>query len=101
MNRCRLHGEACHVPWGYDKAHTDSLRPYTVEELSDRMEAPHRHAYPTARDYERGFYLWRAMRLDDRLTRAEEAAREPVLLARLGIAGSSFQEVLDRLARTV
>lgn len=93
---CRKHGRGCTVQWGYDPEHTDSDRPYTVDELSERIEAPHRYAYPTARDYELGFYTWRSMRRDDQLTRDEEVAREPTILARLGIPGGSFDEVINR-----
>lgn len=98
---CRKHGRCCSVPWGYDEEHTDSARPYTVDELGDRVEAPHYHAYPSNREYELGFRIWRAMRRDDRLTRGEEEAREPVVLARLGIAGGSFDEVINRTLRAV
>jgi hypothetical protein len=98
--QCRKHGRGCRIPWGYDEAHTDSDHPYTVDELSGRSEAPHRYAYPSVRDYELGFYTWRAMRRDDRLTAAEERAREPVALQRLGIPGDSFEEAIQRaLAR--
>jgi hypothetical protein len=93
---CRKHGRGCAVRWGYDQEHTDSDRPYTVDELGERVEAPHRFAYPTVRDYELGFYTWRAMRRDGRLTRDEERAREPMILARLGIPGGSFDEVTNR-----
>lgn len=92
---CRLHGPGCQVRWGYDQEHTDSDHPYSVDELGDRAEAPHRYAYPTVQQYEQGFHIWRAMRRDDRLTRAEEQAREPVVLARLGIAASSYEEALS------
>ncbi|MGW7087485.1 hypothetical protein ACWGH2_28865 [Streptomyces sp. NPDC054871] len=93
---CRLHGPSCRTAWGYDQQHTDSDHPYSVSELADRAEAPHRYAYATNRDYELGFYTWRSMRRDDRLSREEERAREPVILARLGIKGASFDEVIGR-----
>ena len=93
---CRKHGEGCAVPWGYDRDHTDSDRPYSVAELGDRQEAPHRYAYQSVREYEQGFCIWRAMRRDDRLTRDEERAREPAILQQLGIAGGSFDEVIGR-----
>lgn len=95
---CRKHGEGCAIPWGYDPNHTDSDHPYSVDELERRQEAPHRFAYPSAREYEFGFYIWRSMRRDDRLTRDEERAREPVILARLGIKASSYDEALQRFA---
>lgn len=94
--RCRKHGEGCAIPWGYDRDHTDSDRPYSVAELGDRLEAPHRYAYPTVREYEQGFHIWRAMRRDDRLTWDEERAREPMILQWLGIEGGSFDEVIAR-----
>ncbi|OQQ12938.1 hypothetical protein B0675_36455 [Streptomyces sp. M41(2017)] len=93
---CRKHGPGCSVRWGYDQEHTDSGRPYTAGELGERVEAPHRHAYSSAQEYELGFRTWRAMRRDDRLTAAEEQVREPLILGRLGIAGSSFDEVIER-----
>lgn len=69
---CRLHGQHCSVPWGYDPDHTDSARPYTVDELADRLEAPHRYAYGPYRDYEVAFHVWRSMRRDSRLNAEEE-----------------------------
>jgi hypothetical protein len=98
---CRKHGRGCAVSWGYDRAHTDSDRPYTVDELGERLEAPHYYAYPSSSEYEQGFRIWRAMRRDDQLTPAEQEAREPVLLERLGIAGCSFDEVIGRTLRAV
>lgn len=70
---CRLHGAGCRTPWGYDEAHTDQREPYTLDHLADRVDPPHRYAYPTARDYEQGFYLWRALRRDRELNHAERA----------------------------
>lgn len=93
---CRKHGPGCSVRWGYDPEHTDSDRPYTVDELGERLDAPHRYAYPTVREYEQGFHIWRAIRRDERLTAAEEKAREPEILKKLGIAGGSFDEVIER-----
>lgn len=101
LPHCRKHGEGCAVPWGYDRDHTDSDRPYSVAELGGRLEAPHRYAYPTVSEYEQGFHIWRAMRLDDLLTTAEQEARETVLLERLGIAGGSFEAVIARTLRAV
>lgn len=94
---CRIHGAGCRVPWGYDEAHTDSSRPYTLDELAERPDAPHRYAYPTVRDYERGFYLWRALQVDARLTRAERDAQDSVLLARMGINAGNVEEALEQL----
>lgn len=72
---CRLHGQRCQVPWGYDPAHTDSTRPYTVDELAARREAPHRYAYGPYRDYELAFYTWRSLHRDARLNAQEEDVR--------------------------
>lgn len=72
---CRLHGPGCAVPWGYDPAHTDSPRPYTLAELQARPEPPHRYAYPDVEAYRQGFYLWRALLRDGRLNEAEAAVR--------------------------
>ena len=76
-------------------------QPMTVDELADRDGAPHRFAYPTARDYEQGFYLWRAIKRDGRLAADEERAREPVVLARLGLAASSYEEAIDNAVASV
>ena len=97
---CRKHGQGCNVRWGYDLDHTDSDHPYSVDELAGRHEAPHRYAYPSVREYELGFYTWRSMRRDDRLTRDEEQAREPMILRRLGISGESFDEVINHNLRS-
>lgn len=69
--RCRAGHPNCCVPWGYDEAHTDSDRPYTLDELAERETAPHRYAYPTLDEYLYGFKLWRSLRRDARLTYAE------------------------------
>lgn len=89
---CHLHGPRCRVPWGYDLAHTDSSRPYTLDELAGRPHPPHRFAYPSAREYEQGFYLWRAMRRDARPTWEESQAKLEVLADELGVP----REVLTR-----
>lgn len=81
LNACRLHGRSCSVPWGYDPAHTDSPRPYTVNELADRFEGPHRYAYPTVAAYEEGFALWRALRRDGEPTYLESVVSLAVRLA--------------------
>ncbi|WP_086685857.1 hypothetical protein [Streptomyces pseudogriseolus] len=81
LNACRLHGRTCSVPWGYDRSHTDSTRPYTVHELADRFEGPHRYAYPTADAYEEGFALWRALRRDGESTYLEGMVSLAVRLA--------------------
>ncbi|MBG7704834.1 hypothetical protein HCJ76_43935 [Streptomyces sp. MC1] len=83
LNACRLHGEGCHVTWGYDRAHTDSRRPYTTEELAEREAAPHRYAYPAVQAYERGFRLWRALRRDAQPTYLERITATAVQLAPL------------------
>lgn len=61
---CRLHGSTCRTPWGYDPEHTDSATPYTLEELAERQESPHRYAYASLREYEAEFRLWRAVGRD-------------------------------------
>ncbi len=59
------HGRHCRtVSWGYDPEHTDSPRPYTLAELADRPECPHRYAYPDHGQYLQGWSLWRALRRD-------------------------------------
>ncbi|MEU9925106.1 hypothetical protein AB0H51_28125 [Streptomyces griseoluteus] len=83
MNACRLHGEGCHVTWGYDQAHTDSRRPYTLQELAEREAPPHRYAYPTNEAYVQGFRLWRALRRDARPTHLESLTATAVRLAPL------------------
>jgi hypothetical protein len=72
---CRLHGETCRIPWGYDEAHTDSPGPYTLDELAARRVGPHRFAYGSAEEYERAWYLWRALKWDAELTTVERDAR--------------------------
>jgi hypothetical protein len=81
MNACRLHGEGCHVAWGYDRAHTDSTRPYTTEELAERLEGPHYYAYPTLEAYQEGYALWLALRRDARPTYLEGLVALAVRLA--------------------
>ncbi|MFJ4988745.1 hypothetical protein ACIP9H_33715 [Streptomyces sp. NPDC088732] len=78
---CRLHGPNCRVVWGYDQAHTDSQRPYTIDELADREEGPHFYAYPSYQEYQEGFRLWRALRWDSRLTYTEGLLATAVRLA--------------------
>ena len=80
---CRLHGPDCRTPWGYDQAHTDSPHPYTLSELAEREQGPHRFAYPTVESYELGWYTWRALRRDAEPTRAERDAAFDVLVSRL------------------
>ncbi|CAL9326856.1 hypothetical protein [Streptomyces sp. SudanB91_2054] len=81
---CQLHGRACRTPWGYDPAHTDSSRPYTVEELANRYEAPHRYAYPSTEEYVKGFRTWRALRRDQEPTYLERLLATAVRMAPLG-----------------
>ncbi|MET9517386.1 hypothetical protein [Streptomyces sp. NPDC002994] len=101
MFGCRKHGPRCQVPWGYDEAHTDSARPYTLDELAEREAGPHRYAYPTVTEYEQAFYLWRALRVDARLAKAEQDAKDQVMLARMGINASSVWEAATLLASRV
>jgi hypothetical protein len=72
IRRCEPpHGPHCPTPWGYDPEHTDSDRPYTVQELAVRPNGPHRYAYPDTDQYVRGWALWRALRRDRQLNPAE------------------------------
>lgn len=75
-SRCRC-PDPCPIRPGWDRAHSDSDRPYTLAELEHREDAPHFYAYPTVEEYEQGFYLWRAIRRDQRLTAEEHMARLP------------------------
>ncbi|TDC02111.1 hypothetical protein E1091_01525 [Micromonospora fluostatini] len=68
---CRAGHPGCRIPWGYDEQHTDSSRPYTLDELAERAEGPHRYAYPSHEEYLQGWRLWRALSVDSRPTRAE------------------------------
>lgn len=68
---CRIHGEACRTPWGYDEAHTDQRTPYTLDQLATRNCDPHYFAYSDAASYEQGWYLWRALRRDAEPNAAE------------------------------
>lgn len=73
--RCRLHGPGCSTQWGWDEAHTDSPRPYTLDELEHRQDDPHLYAYPDVDAHLAGWHLWRALRRDGRLNEEEEAVR--------------------------
>lgn len=95
---CRIHGPACRIPWGWDHDHTDSPRPYTLDELEARQDPPHFFAYPTYEEYERGFYLWRAIFRDGRLNAEEEAVRFEVLRAEDGAVRGLLGWVLRRRA---
>jgi len=72
---CRLHGRRCTIPWGWDPAHTDSSRPYTLDELEARQECPHFYAYPDEHAYLLGWRIWRQMHRDGELNDAEAAVR--------------------------
>lgn len=69
---CRIHGRCCRTTWGWDPEHTDSARPYTLDELARRSDGPHRYAYASPEEYVLAWYTWRALRRDARLN-AEEA----------------------------
>ncbi|MER7937877.1 MULTISPECIES: hypothetical protein [unclassified Streptomyces] len=84
---CRLHGGGCTVPWGYDRDHTDSSSPYTIDELAGRHVPPHRYAYPTAAAYEQGFCLWRALYRDHEPTYLERLVATATNLAPLSHPG--------------
>jgi len=77
MRRCAqpTHGRHCAVPWGWDPDHSDQLEPYTVDQLAQRVNCPHRWAYPSTGAYLHGHALWRALRRDGRLSPAESQAR--------------------------
>lgn len=89
-----MHGPACGIPWGYDPAHTDSPRPYTLEELHGRAEPPHRFAYPDGRAYLEGWALWRALRRDAVLSGAEATEKAAALLDVMGL-GPRVTALLD------
>ncbi|WP_431881847.1 hypothetical protein [Micromonospora chalcea] len=93
---CRAGHPNCRIPWGYDPDHTDSPRPYTLDELAEREQPPHRYAYPTVDAYLFAFYLWRSLRRDARLTADEELVvrrwRITELARRLGVP-----ELLDTI----
>lgn len=55
----------------------------TVPPSPDEDPQPHYDDYPTTRDYEQAFYLWRARRRDARLNPEEMAAQWQVLDAAL------------------
>jgi len=46
----------------------------TLDELASLPYGPDRDAYPTHGAYDEGWYLWRALRRERRLTLAEENA---------------------------
>lgn len=93
---CRKHGRGCSVAWGYDQDHTDTDRPYTLDELADRQDGPHFCAYPSHDEYVAGWQLWKALRRDSRLATAERDAADSVRLARLGIHAESVTETLEQ-----
>lgn len=72
---CRLHGRPCTIPPGWDRDHTDSPRPYTLDELEQRQECPHFGAYPDDDAYLLGWHIWRQIHRDGRLNEAESAVR--------------------------
>jgi hypothetical protein len=69
--------------WGYDPAHTDSRRPYTLDELAERTEGPHRYAYPTLGAYSEGWARWRVLRRDSEPTYLERLVSVATRLAPL------------------
>lgn len=97
LNECRLHGPSCRIPWGYDSEHTDSPHPYTLAELVERAEAPHRYAYASVRDYEQGFSLWRALRRDEELSAAEREARMIATFERRGLKATTLDEAVKEI----
>lgn len=94
---CRKHGPGCSIPWGYDPEHTDSPRPYSVDELAERGDGPHRYAYPSHDAHLYGWNLWKALRRDSRLTSDERDAVDSVRLARLGIQARNVAEALEQM----
>lgn len=93
---CRKHGRGCAIRWGYDREHTDTDRPYTVDELADRDEGPHFYAYPSHDDYVAGWTLWKALLRDSRPTAAEQDAADSARLACLGIHAGGIMEALEQ-----
>jgi hypothetical protein len=77
--RSPVHGRHCKVPWGWDRDHTDQDRPYTLDELAARQDCPHFYAYPDEDGYVAGWRLWRALRVDSRLSEAEAEVKFQVL----------------------
>ena len=93
---CRKHGRGCAIRWGYDQDHSDTDRPYTLDELADRSDGPHFYAYPSHDEYVAGWQLWKALLRDSRPTTAEQDAADSARLARLGINAGSIMEALDQ-----
>lgn len=87
---CRTHGPGCRVPAGYDREHSDSDRPYTVDELAVRGSGPHFGAYGSSEEYMAGWNLWKALRRDARPSALELTVLQPMWDARL-------REKLDRI----
>lgn len=100
---CRRHGRGCRVLWGYDQDHTDSDRPYTLDELAVRKDGPHRYAYPTDEAYKEGWHLWLALRRDARLSRAESDVIFNMgldrMVARAAAMGRDLSLVADEFRR--
>lgn len=80
---CRLHGPSCTAPPGWDREHSDSDRPYTVDELAARTQGPHFGAYDSYEDYMAGWALWKALLRDSRLSPQERAVVQPMRDERL------------------
>ena len=97
---CRLHGQGCRTPWGYDPDHTDSHRPYPVDELAARADSPHRYAYPDHQAYLDGWTLWKALRRDGFLNQEESEARETVILRHMGVTDvDTFAEYTEQVIK--
>lgn len=92
---CRVHGPTCGIPWGYDPGHTDQRHPYTLAELAERTEPPHRYAYPTSSEYVQGFHLYRAIKRDKVLTPAEGHAKLEVLMDARGVPRELLEDLED------
>jgi hypothetical protein len=58
--------------------------PRTLDELAERRSPPLREWFVSTEAYLYGFYLWRALSRDRRLTRAEAAAAFEVTATVLG-----------------
>ena len=74
MMGCRIHGEQCRTPWGWDAEHSDFSHPWTLADVDNPCHRPFRYAYFTVEEYVEAFHLHRVVQRDKRLTSAENSA---------------------------